>query len=223
MRISALTYINLDSRKDKFQNVKEQLKHCPFYTFKTPGVTISNYEQYTLTAHFSTKNESEIKGNIGCVFAHLQALEGLINLNNDPHDYSMILEDDVCIHPNFWKLVSGLDASQYIKSDLILFDTIHKHSHYGIFDSFANDKSISLYVPAKSNNWLKLNNKHEIYFFGTHCYCVKNSFMQNTYNVLKQSPIGSIDMMYTSLFSTYHIQTGLVYQNRAIYNSDINK
>jgi GR25 family glycosyltransferase involved in LPS biosynthesis len=224
MQISALTYINLDSRTDKLQNVKNQLENCPFDKFKTPGLTISNYDTYKLKPYLAKQNESKIKGHIGCVLAHLHALEGLVKLNNDPNDYSMILEDDVCIHPNFWKFVSGLDASQYIKSDLIFFDTINKHSPYGIFDSFDNDKSISIYVPAKSNRWFdKKENKHRVYFWGTHCYCIKNSFMEYAHNTLKKSPIDSIDMMYTSLFSTYHIQTGLVYQNRSIYSSDIIK
>jgi len=222
MQISALTYINLDSRKDKLQNVKSQLEHCPFYTFKTSGVKISNYDQYKLTPYLATQHESKIKRQIGCALAHLHALEGLIGLNNDPNDYSMIIEDDVSIHPNFWQLVSCLDASQYIKSDLIFFDTHRKASHYGIFDSFTTDKSISRYMPAKSNNWCnKIEDKNRVYFVGAHCYCVKNSFMQYAHDTLKQCLIGAIDLMYTYFFNTYHVATGLVYQNRSIYSSDI--
>ena len=224
MQISALTYINLDSRTDKLQNVKKQLENCPFYTFKTSGVKISNYDAYTLTEFMSKQNKSTIQGHIGCVFAHLKALQILMALNNDANDYSMIIEDDVCIHPNFWNLLSSLDASKYIKSDLIFFDTHVKTSHYGIFDSFTNDKSISRYIPARSNIWLnKTENKNRAYFFGTHCYCIKNSFMQYTHDTLKQSKIGAIDMMYTNLFNTYHVDTGLVYQNNTIYSSDIRK
>jgi len=225
MQISALTYINLDSRTDKLQNVKSQLENCPFYTFKTSGVKILNRDEYQLKeSTIKNHNESKIKGHIGCVIAHLHALEGLIKLNNDPNHYSMIIEDDVDIHPSFWNLLSCLDTSQYIKSDLIFFDTHIRTSHYGIFDSFANYQSISRYVPAKLNTWFnQLENKHKSYFWGTHCYCIKNSFMEYAHNTLKQSPFGSIDMMYTSLFNTYHVETGLVYQNTPIYNSDIRK
>jgi glycosyl transferase, family 25 len=70
-----ILYINLEHRKDRLTNIKEQ-------------ISLVNYPEDRTIRIDAIKKE---KGALGCAYSHIKALKKILELNNQ---YTLILEDD---------------------------------------------------------------------------------------------------------------------------------
>jgi GR25 family glycosyltransferase involved in LPS biosynthesis len=124
MIIDLLTYINLDSRIDKYYHTVHQLYNFK-NKFRTQGIVCDNFFDYPIIDEIKY-NLPRYKGTIGCFLAHKKALTELM-IRSDPNskNYVMVVEDDVLIHSGFWKKVESLYPPQ--NHDIIFFDSMRIH------------------------------------------------------------------------------------------------
>jgi hypothetical protein len=121
MIIDLLTYINLDSRKDRNFNIEHQLINLN-NKFRTPGIVCDNFLDYQIIESIKN-NPPRHKGTIGCFLSHKKALsELMIRSNPYSNNYIMVLEDDIIINNKFWEIIESLDPPQ--NNGIIFFDCI---------------------------------------------------------------------------------------------------
>jgi GR25 family glycosyltransferase involved in LPS biosynthesis len=216
MKVSQVTFINLDHRNDRLHNIEKQLFSCPFPTFKSPGFLIENYADFDKSDY---SKEKEHKGIIGCFFSHKNAIKNLISKNLDQEEYSLILEDDVVIYPKFWNILKNIET--YVdNADIIFFDTAVKNSPYGAFEIVNSNYPVAYNVDHFNFN---INDKKILCHYGTHCYAIQNKKLNKIYELLNSVKVyDDIDMFYLSHRNLikFCLDTGLTYQDWTL-KSDI--
>ena len=208
MKIQNCAYINLDHRTDKNHHINNQLINCPYNIHRIPGVVCENFMDYAVHNYIVVGSQGH-KGVIGCWLAHQKTLEHLLNVASDS-EYSLILEDDVIIRPNFWLYLDILNFPP--DADLIFFDSGKDHS---LDKNRCLDHNLNLYITYTS---------HPV-FVGTHCYCIKNSSISKILNILYNTKIyKDIDGFYFnhSNIISYNYQNGLVKINHNLRSDRLN-
>lgn len=156
MIIDLLTYINLDSRKDKKINIEYQLNSFTGTKFRTPGIICDNFLDYPIIDEIKN-NPLRYKGTIGCFLAHKKALTELM-IRSDPEskNHVMVLEDDVEIENKFWQDISNFYPPE--NKGIIFFDCILK------------PKKIDYSMQIRENLW-PIYSDYPI-FCGAFCYAI---------------------------------------------------
>jgi len=210
MQISNITYINMEHRVDKYQHLIESLKYCPLPIFHTPGVIAHDFEKYP-AFDYVTKNRQKYQGVIGCFLAHKNALKNLLSAQNNPNEYSMVLEDDIIIDMPFWPFVQELPDIK--DADIIFFDS-GDNRHLTEFPKYCTD-------PVCYRRFYKSWPQ----FVGTHCYAIRNSNLPKIIDFLENTTkYKDLDGHYFGhrAFTNYCFQTGLTRINHGFRSDRLN-
>ena len=221
MNISSLVYINLDHRKDRLNNITKQLQHCPYSHYRISGVLIDNPLDYCVVPRLE-KNINTRKGAIGCFKSHIKSIEKLISLNQDLDQYSIILEDDVYIHPSFWSLITNLEVDLR-DADVILCDAAAKFCPHGTYHKVRECYPV-IYQINKTQNAMNqiYPRKYKLCFWGTHCVILHNQKLKFLLDMLNNiDQYMNIDIYYLLKANCFVMQTGLTYQQTDDFYSDI--
>ena len=210
MQFSNLTYINMDHRIDKYAHLMESLRYCPINGFKTSGVIAHNFKDYP-ALDYVTKNQQKYQGVIGCFLAHTNALENLLSAQNNPNEYSMVLEDDIIIDPMFWVFLEELPDIK--DADIIFFDS-GDNRHLKDFPKYCTNP---VCYRKFHKSWPQ--------FVGTHCYAIRNSNLPKIIAFLKETKAyKDLDGHYFGHrdFTNYCFQTGLTRINHRFRSDRLN-
>ena len=166
MIIDLLTYINLDSRKDKNLSIEYQLDNIK-NKFRTPGIVCDNFYDYTIIDVIKN-NPPRHKGTIGCFFAHKKALsELMIRSDRNSNNYVMVVEDDIIINNKFWEIIESFEPPQ--NNGIIFFDCI-------------KDKDLDHNMKIQENLW-PIYADYPV-FCGAFCYAISIQNLPYILNIL---------------------------------------
>lgn len=220
MNISTVSYINLDYRQDRFNNMSTQLQHCPYAYYRISGVIVDDPLAYPILPRFQKDLKSR-KGVLGVFLSHKKAIEKLINLHQNPEDYSIILEDDIYIHPTFWDLIANLEHD-FNEADVILFDASNKLCPYGTFNRVRECYPI-IYKLDKNQNAVCYTypNVTRLCFWGSHCTVIQNKKLQSMLDLLNNIDIYmNIDIFYLTHTTCFIVETNLTHQQCYTFTTD---
>lgn len=215
MQISTVTFINLTSRHDRLKHIKKQLKNCPYPVFRTNAIKPKNLQDYKIFPWYENKSFSEKIGVLGCFLSHKKAITQLISLNNNPEDYSLILEDDVKINNKIWLVLPHI-TPLVNNADVLLFDCQNFNTEYRVHNEcISKDDYSIIYKPEK-----KMEPPD---FHGTHFVAIQNKNLQKIlYQMDSIDYIRDIDIwyLYKSQLVTYCPITNLIERSKFM-GSDI--
>ena len=197
-------------RIDKYQHLMKSLEHCPYPTFHTPGIIAHDFEKYP-AFDYVTKNKQKYQGVIGCFLAHISALENLLSAQTNFNNYSMIIEDDIIIKPQFWSFVDSLPDIK--DADIIFFDS-GDNRHLKEFPKYCENP---VCYRKFHKSWPQ--------FVGTHCYAIRNSNLSKIIKFLKNTTkYKDLDGQYFGhrFFTNYCFQTGLTRINHKFKSDRLN-
>lgn len=218
MNISAVTYINLDHRQDRLNNMTQQLLNCPYSYYRIPGVIVGDPTSFPILPKFQNDISSR-KGVLGAFFSHKKAIEHLISLNNNPEQYSIIFEDDIYIHSTFWSLIQKLEHD-FEQADVILFDAANRSCPYGTFNKVRSCYPIIYEIKKEPLCWT-YDNATRLCFWGSHCTVIQNKKLQPMLDLLNAIDVYmNIDIFYLNKTNCFVVETNLTHQQFYKFHTD---
>lgn len=221
MLIENCVYINLDARTDRKEYVENLLQSCPYNYSRIAGVVTDAVDQYNIVN--PNKNRYNNKGILGCFLAHKNTVEYLLTQVKNWDAYSIVLEDDVYIHDRLWPVLADVELRD-IDTDIFFVDCLaktffpyalfplRKKTYPLVFENFKGAlKQFRRYAPAPA--------------WGTQFLIIPNKKLQHIYDTLHTATrVHLIDMfyLYQSDLHCCFLETGLSYQNKKKFTSDIN-
>lgn len=215
MKISAITFINLQHRTDRLNHILNQLKGCPHNFFKTNAIRPINIDGYNLCSGNKRMLPHQKIGTVGCFLSHKKAITKLLSLTNNPEDYSIILEDDLRINNKIWLVLPHI-TPLVNNADVLLFDCQNFNTEYRVHNEcISKDDYSIIYKPEE-----KMQPPD---FHGTHFVAIQNKKLSKVlYQMSSIDCITGIDMwyLYKSTLVTYCPITNLI-ERSEFMGSDI--
>lgn len=203
----------MDHRHDKNNHMLEQLFFCPkeIPINRFSGLSIESFLNYDVHDYIKAGSQFH-KGVIGCWMSHKQIIKQHIekyeNLLAD--EWTLILEDDVIISPEFWTYVQSLNPPD--NADMVFFNSGN--------DELLQDK----YLIDEKTRLYKIYSSFPD-FVGTHCYAIRNSILTKLYSILdgvtRYKDIDGYYFYHKNLI-TYNYQTKLIRINHNFKSDRLN-
>jgi GR25 family glycosyltransferase involved in LPS biosynthesis len=205
--------INLDSRKDRWREIVEELKKQDITSYKrfsairptipqilqVPFIDLRQFWRFR-----SLRNENDAKyciGASGCKLSHYYLLKNILHIAND-EKYFIILEDDCVLREKFWENLT--QTLNYIEENNIDFNILYLVCNLHNADAFN----------VVDKNLLKCNLDHG---HTTHSLLFKKENIPIVLQHIENSK-AEIDKVYTQLENRYIVYPMITYQRETISN-----
>tara|TARA_B100001121_G_C18519989_1_gene540854 strand:- start:97 stop:846 length:750 start_codon:yes stop_codon:yes gene_type:complete len=207
IKINKTFVINLDSRKDRLKSIDKDLKKIKLEYERFPACDGKKLDKYSndISKYFD-KNNKLTPGQIGCSLSHIKIWEKAIKDNNK---YTLVLEDDAIIPPNFWKKINNLLLELPLNYNMILLGCCSCEGEV------INNKNYILKGSKNPNsNWC------------TTAYIINHNFCKKLINIIKNNKLKnkSIDRyLNTNIYPNYDFYINnlpFIKQNKK-FDSDI--
>ena len=213
--------INLEIREDRKEGTKKKLLDVGFQEEEFEFIKATNGYELTPSREmyelFKGNDFAYRKGIVGCAYSHYYLWKQL--LEDDEHEFYVIMEDDVIVEKEFKKKLMEL------KKDLSQKDTVFMGYH---MSGTNQKKHKDIYFDSeKLLNIDKLNN--DIYIGGYYCYSINKIGAKKMINYIQKNNIKhGIDYLnkINKELNSFEVQPHLVlsdwHDNRTKHNVDSN-